>query len=158
MKRTITVLLLAVLMTLTLSAAEYREGVTFKATEKTWSQFLKYTQTTTGKADTEAQEILRLGKESAFSTYTKVLTFYPDGSLLISNTAYTEIYVADYYVSESRVMIERSLCNAVFGTDYPITAGEDIDYIHFGYISSDGLSMSTNPNIIKNGNYFLLYR
>lgn len=158
MKRTIAVFILVLLMTVSLTAAEYREGVTFKATEKTWSQFLKYAETTTGKADTGAREILRLGKESAFSTYTKVLTFYPDGSLLVSNTSYTEIYVVDYYVSEGRVMIPRSLCNAVFGTEYPVTAGEEIDYIHFGYISSDGLSMSTNPNIIKNGNYFLLYR
>ncbi len=158
MKRIISVLLLALLMTVTLSAAEYREGVTFKATDKTWSQFLKYTQTTTGKADTEAQEILRGGKENAFSTYTRILTFYPDGSLLVSNTTYTEIYVVDYYISQSRIMIARSACNSVFGTEYPISAGEDADYIHFGYISSDGLSLSTNPNIIKNGNYFLLYR
>lgn len=158
MKRTVSVLLLVLLTAASLIANEYREGVTFKATDKSWSQFLSYCQTTTGKADTEAQEILRGGKESAFSTCTKVLTFYPDGSLLVSNTAYTEIYVVDYFLSESRVMIPRSASNAVFGTDYPVTAGEDIDYIHFGYISSDGLSMSTNPNIIKNGNYFLLYR
>lgn len=158
MKKTIALLIIVLLLTASLSASEFREGTTFKATEKTWSEFLKYCSTTTGKADVEAQKIRLSGKESAFSTYTRILTFYPDGRLLVSNTTYTEIYIVDYYVSEGRVMIPRSVCNTVFGTTYPVTAGENIDYIHFGYISSDGLSMSTNPNIIEKGNYFLLYR
>ena len=158
MKKRAAVIVILALALFTLSAETYREGITFKATDRTWNTFTKYCSTTTGKADAKAQEILRSGKDSAFATYTKILTFYPDGSLVVSNTTYTEIYRIEYYVSEGRVLIPRSESNTVFGTAYPITAGEDIDYIHFGYIADDGMSMSTNPNIIENGNYFMLYR
>lgn len=158
MRKRAAVIVILALALFTLSANDFKSGITFKATDRTWAAFTKYCSTTTGKADAKAQEILRGGKESAFGTYTKILTFYTDGSLIVSNTTYTEIYRVEYCVSEGRVLIPRSASNTVFGTDYPITAGENIDYIHFGYIADDGMSMSTNPNIIENGNYFMLYR
>ncbi len=145
------------LLTLTtLFASSLENGVTYKATDKTWDNFVKYTNTKEGVADSLAMEFLGRGKDSVLRTTLRTLTFYPDGKLLVANDNYTEVYIISYYVSQKRVLITRKDSNEVFGTHYSYES--DDECIHFGYLSNDESSIGLNPFIQDGGAYFTLYK
>lgn len=150
------VLFLMLLSVFALSAASLETGVTYKATDRTWENFVKFMNTKDGMKDDKAIEFLKRGKDSVFRTTLKSLTFYPDGTLLVANDNYTEVNVIRYYVSQKRVLITRKDSNEVFGTSYPYT--DESECIHFGYLSSDESSIGLNPYIQDGGSYFTLYK
>lgn len=148
-------LLIAFATLMALSASSLESGITYKATDKTWSDFQKYVSTVNGKNDERAVSLYRDGKEKTLSSL-PVLTFYPDGTLLVANSNYTDVHVTKYYVSQGRVLITRKDCNIIFGTEYEYSS--EGECIHFGFFSSDETSIGLNPHIVDNAGYFTLYR
>ncbi len=148
-------LLIALATLMALSASSLESGITYRATDRTWSEFQRYVSTVNGRNDEVALSLYREGKEKTLSAL-PILTFYPDGTLLVANSNYTNVHVTRYYVSQGRVLITRKDSNMIFGTGYEYSS--EGECIHFGFFSSDETSIGLNPHIVENAGYFTLYK